>query len=401
MRTLLRATALALALVCTALILHLLTGQPLRWTLVGAAALSCVAIGALLVLRPRMPAAEAARWLDRRFNLHEQLSTALEIGPHAAGVGAYLYDQARLTLAGIRRQAAQQPFPWSELALTLSLGILLTGLLILADIGQNRIPPAAESLPPLVQPPPLTEEGVEGTLPPLLDQSAAPPESASGMTQMIGMDPAVLAALANALRNQSVTRPAAEALDQGDTQGAAQRLRELADRSGQLSTEARADLSAALREAARQIASADRELADQVEQSANELVGAPEQAAAGLERLASIIEQAGMSPPPAEPVRQPQGGGGGGAGQSALPINQRARDSKRLGVDGVPLELASDGPGDNPASGAADAAVGDGGSAGASGFVRSEPSRERIAIDDDPLRIPEDLRDVVQDYFSP
>jgi len=73
-----------------------------------------------------------------------------------------------------------------------------------------------------------------------------------------------------------------------------------------------------------------------------------------------------------------------------------------LGVDGVPLELESDGPGNTPTQGNPDGPTAPGGgSAGGGGFSSGSPSAAPVEIGDDPLRIPADLRDVVQDYFSP
>lgn len=403
-RVLLRATALALSLVCLALGAYLLTGQPLRWTLIGAAALTCIALGAALVLRPRMRAIEVARRLDRRFRLHEQLTTALEVGPQSEGAGAYLYDQARRTLAQIRREtAARQRFPWSELLLVVFLAVLMAGLAVLATIETEQLAASVEPLPALNRPPdPAGRFPQEPFQPPPGAQTSNSAEAASALAPGPG-DAAALAALADALRDQSLTRPAAEALDQGDVAGAAQQLRELAGQARQMSAEAHGDLSQALREAAAQAAPSNPGFADQVEQIADDLGAGEAQAAEALERLAQLVEQAGAGmqagQAPAEQAGQP-GASGGGAGQGSLPGQQRER-SQRLGVDGVPLELAGAGPGDVPAPGAADQAAGAGGPAGAGGFARGSPSSERIVVDADPLRIPGDLRDVVQDYFSP
>jgi len=404
-RVLLRATALALILVCLALGVHLFTGHSLRWTLVGAAALACIALGAALVLRPRLPAVEVARRLDRRFQLHEQLTTALEVGPQAEGAGAYLYDQARRTLAHIRRQiAARQRFPWSELALVISLTVLLAGLAALASIEADPLAMPVEPLPTLSRPPDPAERFPEEPYqPPPGAQAADGPGEAPVLAPGPG-NAAALAALADALRDQSLTRPVAEALDQGDAAGAARQLRDLAGQAGQMSAGARGDLSQALREAAGQLAPTSPGLADQVEQIADDLDAGGSQAAGALERLAELVEQAGAGTQqagqfPAEQTGQP-GANGGGAGQGSLPGAQRER-GQRLGVDGVPLELAGAGPGDAPAPGAADRSTGAGGPAGVGGFARGSPSSERIAVEADPLRIPGDLRDVVQDYFSP
>lgn len=409
-RMLLRASTLALSLVCLALGANLLLSVPLRWSWVGAVALLCIAGGAVLVLRPRMRAPEVARRLDRRFRLGEQLSTALEMGPQAEGVGAYLNEQARRTMAQIRRQVVtRQRFPWAELALVLALALLLAGMVVLSGIGQRPPDAAAEPLPPLaVAPDPNERFPEEPFQPPPGSQQAPGP---GDMAAPGPGDVAAAAALADALRDQSVTRPAAEALDQGDVAGAASSLRELADQAGQLSEDAREDLAEALREAAEQIEQTNPGLADQARQSADGLEQGPQEAAEALENLAGAVEQLGQGQQPgAGQQGQGEGGqgegqqqGGSGAGQGALPGEQRESTSAdRLGVEGVPLELESEGEGDTPAEGQPDGpASAGGGSSGSGDFSPGSQSGERVEIGDDPLRIPADLRDVVQDYFSP
>lgn len=405
-RVLLRASTLALAIVCLAIGLQLLSGAPLSWTWIGALALICIAGGALLVLRPRMRAPEVARRLDRRFRLGEQLSTALEVGPAPDGVGAYLHEQAKRTLTQIYRQvAARQRFPWAELALVLALAFLLVGMLVLTGIGGALPGATAEPLPPLVAPPDPSERFPEEPFQPPPGSEPAPgsePVPAPGPG-----DTAAAAALADALRDQSVTRPAAEALDQGDLGAAAQSLRELADQAGALSQQARSDLAEALREAAEQVEGANPALAEQLRQNADGIEQGGQQAAEALEDLAGAVEQLGQGQQPGQaPGEGASGGaegqGGGGAGQGSLPGEQRENStSDRLGVEGVPLELESDGPGNTPAEGDPDGPTSPGGGAGGSGFSSSNPSDAPVEIGDDPLRIPADLRDVVQDYFSP
>ncbi len=403
-RVLLRATSLALALVCLGLGLHLIFGLPLAWPWIASLALGCVAIGALLVLRPRMPAQAVARRIDRHFDLYEQLSTALEIDPQSEGVGAYLHNQAQQNLAQLRGQIrSRQHFAWTDLGMLLALLLLLLGMLALTGLGPTLPEVVAEPLPALVAAP-------EANPPPAAAEPAAlppPPAEQSEVAEASNSAPGAasnLAALAEALRDQSVTRPAAEALDQGDVEGAANRLRELAEQAGNLSAQARADLAQALREAASQIAANDANLAEQVQQSAANIDAGNPNPAQGLEELAEAIEQAGAGQPTQAGTDQNglAGSAGGGAGQSSLPGQQREGNRSRLEVEGVPLELKSEGPGTTPAQGAGEAETAQGGGTGAGGgFSRGSQSDERVAVDDDPLHIPADLRDVVQDYFSP
>jgi len=410
-RVLVRATVLGLSLVCLGVGAQLAFGWHVRWQWLAAAALGCIAGGAALLLRPRMSAREVARRLDRRFRLNEQLSTALELEPGAAGVGAYLDDQARRSIGQIRRYvAARQRFPWAEVALVFALVLALLGLLVIAGVAPAPPVSPAVPLPPLARPPdPVEELPAEPFQPPPGGQPA--PGAGEALVPAPGSQ-APIAALADALRDQSVTRPAAEALDRNDLGGAAQSLRELADQAAQLSDEARAELADALREAAQQLEAQRPGLAEQLRDSAAGLESGDDQAAAeALEGLAESIEQLGQ--PGGEqgqgqgqqPGQDAQGQGGdqgqgaGGAGEG-VGGEQRAQPTERLGVDGVPLELESGGAGDTPTTGRPD---GPDQGQGQGGFTQggAAPSGERVDVGDDPLRIPADLRDVVQDYFSP
>jgi hypothetical protein len=411
MRTLLRAGLLGLSLGCLGLGVSFFLGITieLRWLVI--IALICIAGGAIMLLRPRLRADEVARRLDRRFRLHEQLSTALELDAQPEGVGAYLNEQARLNLGRIRRHvAANRRLPWVELGLLLALLCLFFGLAIFGSV----LPPpsfgAAEPLPPIARPETVAEQFPEEPFQP--PGAQAGDEVGTSLVPGPG-DLAAVAAIADALRDQSVTRPAAEALDQGNTAGAAQSLREVADQAGQLSPEARADLADALRAAADQLAADRPDLAEQLQQSADGLQSGDNQAAAAaLEQLADTVQQLGQgdaSTAGAGPDGQPggqqasgegQNPGGGGAGQG-LAGEQREQPTQRLGVDGVPLELSGEGDGSLPTTGASDRPAE--GLSDRGGFERSGSSLsgEAVAADDDPLRIPADLRDVVQDYFSP
>jgi hypothetical protein len=407
-RTLLRAAWIGLSIWCIGLGARLLFSWdlPLEW--IGIASLGCLAVGAALILRPRMRPQEVARRLDRRFGLHEQLSTALELGAdEQRGVPAYLSEQSRRTIVQVRRFVnSKQRLPWPELITLLALALVIFGMLVLLGIGPLNLGRGALPLPPLVGP--LDSRPPDEPFNPPAGQQPGP---GPGETLVPGPgDQQVISALAEALRDQSVTRPAAEALDSGDLAGAAQQLRELADQAEQLSPAARQDLAEALREAASQIAQDNPEAAQQLSESADgiEQGGAP--AAEALEQLAEAVEQLGQQAgQPGEQQGQGQGQGqseggqegqgSGGAGQG-LAGEQREQRADRLNIDGVPLELESDGPGDTPTEGDAE---GGNAASGNGGFVQgsSNPDSGLVQAGDDPLSIPADLRDVVQDYFTP
>ncbi|HEU5104102.1 MAG TPA: hypothetical protein VFU22_34030, partial [Roseiflexaceae bacterium] len=254
-------------------------------------------------------------------------------------------------------------------------------------------------------------------------------------------DPGSLQALADALRDQGATRPAAEALDRGDLAGAAQSLRELADQAGQLSQAARDQLAEALESAADQIAGNNPQLADQLDRSADGLREGGQPAAEALDDLARAIEQLRTAPPeqsgqngqptPGEQAGQEgqpgqsgdgsQGGDqgqgqgqsdaqgegqgqgqGSGAGSGSGGEQRQAEPSDRLGVEGQPVPLESAGEGEVPAQASEERPSGPARPGGNGGFTQGGASSgERVQVGADPLRVPIDERDVVQDYFQP
>jgi hypothetical protein len=459
-RTLLRAATLAASIWCIGLGGHLLWGWPLRIDILGALALVAIGVGVLLLLRPRMSAQQAARRLDRRFHLDEQLATAIETvatKPPPDSVGARLVAQSGHTARLLsQRIARRQRPPWNELITLAMLLPVVLGLYILSGIGSLDIGASPLPLPPLVSPEdpalPFAEEpppqqqaqapggdpgaGTPGESGAPGQQPGAPGEQqAAGGQPSASGDPRTMEALADALRDQGATRPAADALDRGDPSGAAQQLRELADQADQLSQDAREDMADSLRDAADRIEANDPALADQLRDSADGLEQGGQDAAQALDDLARAIEdlqdgqqtaggsqgqpgQDGQGGEPGgqdgqggEPGDQPggqggqdgqggdggQAGGPGGAGSGAGEQRQ-SESSERLGVPGQPVPLETDGPGDVPAEPSDRPPTS---SEVVPGTTSGEASSDqRVQTGADPLRVPLDERDVVQDYFQ-
>ncbi len=413
LRTLLRSAWLGLSLFCLGLGANLLLNWDLSVALLLAVVLGCVALGGLLLLTRRMPPQDAARRLDERFELHEQLITALEVSQQEApeGVAARLLEQANTTTTQIQRYVNRQKRqPWVEMAALLAIALLAGGLFLIIDLTPPGPLPTAEALPQL-DPPPQSNDPAAQQPPPDANQGGSDQtEGQNGQAQVAqagGIDQASAAALADALRDQSVTRPAAEALDKGNTSDAAQVLRELADQAGELSDETRRDLADELRQAASEIEPGNPELADQIRESAYGMQQSEQSTAEAFENLADAVEQLDSSngqqtaqgqQNPSGQQQQGQSPGGGGAGNTP-PGEQREQpeSSERLGVDGVPLELESRGSG-QPTDGDAENST-----SGAGTFQAEQggqPDDATVQIGKDPLRIPAELRDVVQEYFS-
>ncbi len=428
-RALLRAAWLGVSIWCAGLGAHLVWGWPLRSNLLGAAALAVVGVGVALLLRPRLSARQAARRLDRRFHLDEQLATAVEVAasnPPPGSIAARLLAEAAHTSALIdRRLERRQRPPWHDLLTLALLGLVALGLAIVAGVGQPRLDAGTLPLPPLAEP---QDPAAQLPQEPRADQpgSAGQPgaEETGAAQPQAAADPQIIRALADALRDQGVTRAAAQALDRGDTAGAARELRALADQASQLSQATRDALADSLRAAADTIAPRNRDLAEQLNQSAAGLERGDQAAAQALDDLARAIEQLpsaprdveqagaqpeaggqapgspGDAPPSAgQPgAGQPQSGSGAGSGPGG---EQRPADtSGRLGVEGQPVPLESAGQGDIPAD--ASGPLQPGAGRPQPGFTQGDASSSRqVDVGADPLRVPMDERDVVQEYFQP
>lgn len=447
-RRLLRATWIGVCVWCIGLGAHLAWGWPLRLEILGALALAIIGIAVASLLRPKLSPREAARRLDRHFELNEQLATAVEVaaaGPRPGSVAAHLLAQSGQT-AGVLRQRImrRQRAPWSEVLALLAIGLVALGLWIMVGIGRPVLTGTPAPLPPLVNPQdptqqfaeePPAQNGQGQVLVPGQEGQAGTTGDPNVATGTTSGDPATLEALADALRDQGATRPAAEALDHGNVGDAAQELRELADQAGQLSQAARNDLANSLRDAADRIEPRNPELAEQLRDSADGLQNGGQAAARALEDLAEAIEQLqesqaanqgqGDQPGQGEQGQQGQGeqgqqgqegqgqgqgqeGQGQGQGQGSSPGSagdgsggeQRpAEPIERMGVEGQPLPLEASGPGQVPAQPsdrpptASDLTP---------GFTRGDSSdNQRVQSGADPLRVPLDERDIVQDYFAP
>ncbi|NJO00137.1 MAG: hypothetical protein HC875_41515, partial [Anaerolineales bacterium] len=196
----------------------------------------------------------AAR-LDRRLGLRARLITAFEVGQAAQKtnqpdnlVAERLLHESVNILIDLRRhiRALGRGF-WLELQALIAVAALLAAMLML-DALMPQLPNAT-----LVDLPAAWEEPkAEAVLPPDAELFPPPfaPEQQIQQTMSQEQTQQALEALADALRDQAVTRSIAEALDRGDLSGAAEGLRRLADQLGELSEQAQGELGQAMQEAA-------------------------------------------------------------------------------------------------------------------------------------------------------
>jgi hypothetical protein len=468
-RTLLRAAWVALCAWCIVVGASLVLRWEVDLAIAGAIALLVVGVALVRLLLTRaMPATAVARRFDRRFRLNEELATAVEVAsqnPPSGSLSAALLERSAHTLRLVRRQIrTRQAAPWSDVITLLALLLVAAGLFVMIGIGRPLPDAVEQPLPPLAgdagqppvdqpiddaprdQPPGLAgANGQPGDQPgdaqagagqgqgsgqSQAGQQAGDAAQAGDQGQANGQEQASappsperqreMDAVADALRDQGITRPAAEALDRGNASEAAQELRSLADSASQISPQTRGELADALRDAARQVEQTNPDLAQQLRDSARGLERGDNNAAQALEDLAQAIEsmqgpaqasqgqgdQSGgdQAGPSSGSGQQGQGqgdqpGSGGGAGNAGAAEQRPVQPAPRLGVDGKPVELGTEGPGAVPARPGDQATVASGGAIGAVSGGNSSSARD--ASGSDPLRVPADERDVVQEYFTP
>lgn len=415
----LRAVWIALAVWSLGL-LAVMLGVNLSPTLLLGAALVTLAACGLYAWISHPSLARLARGLDAHYNLGEQLATALEIArqPESNAVEARLVNETDALLVRMRRYFASEPIiPWREVETFGAVALLAFGLTIASGLTL----PTAESPIALPQlPPPTAPTAATQPTP-----TAEPVKQEQ--PQLSPQDQAAANAIADALRDNGATRSAADALAQGDTQGAARDLRRLADQADQLGEQARRDLAQGLRDAAGKLRESQPGVADQLEQEADGLQRGGQDAQQALEDLARTVENLGKGDQVAQgqqqnqgqpsdqngqqpgqqqgqQQRQPGGQAGSGAGNQ-LGGEQRGAQNGGTQAQGDTLPL----PEASNKSGPTTDATGPKGptvelQAGGTGSTQQgggNNSNQQISSAADPLSIPSEYRDVVEDYFSP
>ncbi len=378
---------------------------------------------------------KVARRLDRRLDLQARLVTAFEVSSPAKAtaqtenlVVQRLLQESVNTLIQLRRhvRAFGRSF-WIEMQALIAVAALL-GAMLMLDAFSLHLPQAT----PVELPPGWQEPQAEAVLPPDAQLFPPPFQPEPQIQQTLSQEQLqqALEALADALRDQAVTRSIAEALDRGDLAGAAGGLRRLADQLGQLSEQARGELGQSLQEAAERVGQNAPDLTNPLESGSTALgendVRAAQQA---LEQLAEAIESIQQTPQESAQVQpegsgqpqensqsqsgenqdgqnqsdQPEGAGSGAGGeQQGEGSDQPASEAERLAVEGQALELESDPPQEErvlqPAELGAEA--GDKRTED-SPFARQPANATTGDLGPDPLTYPWEKRDVIRRYFTP
>jgi hypothetical protein len=222
-----------------------------------------------------------ARVLDRSFGLHERLTTALDdlgLGVPAPGERApVVYLQmadAANAIAVLRGDRRLRPMiPVREIVLIVLAALILATLAFVRGLGGNlpqladaRVPPFTPAVERPADPEPSQAEIEAASNPPTVQQVLERSDRSSQARRD-------LQALASALADQAVTRPAAEQIARGDYDAAGDQLRQAASQAGDLSQNARSALSSDLQKAS-----------DAMQPKTNGLQEATQDAAAGLQK---------------------------------------------------------------------------------------------------------------------
>jgi hypothetical protein len=384
-----------------------------------------VAISSLLWLARPIRLQKMAYRLDRLLGSRAQLITAFEVSQvqqsqDSNPVAEHLIQDAVTLSVNVRRDVRTfgRGF-WLEMNALIAVAAVMGAMFIL-----DALAPSFPNATPLDLPPAGQEPRAEALNPP--DAQLQPPPLQPPPMLSPAQVQAALEALADALRDQAVTRGAAEAIDRGDLGAAAQELRRVADQLEELSENARQDLSEAMASAAEAMGGDVPGFSEPLRQGSQELSRANlPQAGQALEELAETLDrledgaavQEGTTGPTTgdqqsadsaaendEGNGNEQGSGdGAGAGEDGE-ANQGMGENleERLPIDGEPLELESDSELEDRVLQPAElGAESDGRRTTDSPFARQPLNATGEDLGADPLTYPWEKREVVRKYFTP
>jgi hypothetical protein len=254
-----------------------------------------------LFLRPRRR--RVAWMMDHTFNLHDRMTTAVEAletdappaGSRASMTYLQLADTANAAI-GLRRDPRfRLHLPARELSLAILAGLMLCALLFLRGIG-GHIPGAAETAVPIFVP--AADRQIAAETPNPEANPVAPPATVDEVNAKSARSNAAredLNAIADALDENAITQPAADAIRSGDYATAAQEIRDAASHADELSPESQATLADALDQAAASAQDSSPALADAASESADGLREGGTAAESSMRDLGDAVDLAGES----------------------------------------------------------------------------------------------------------
>ncbi len=401
---------------------YLLWGWQVHW-LVWLSLMLLVGVASFLWAMRPIPLEKMARRLDDLLGMRAQLVTALEVSQDTANPAnrpennpvteQLVQDTVNVTVVMRRQVNTFGRSFWLEMQALIAVAALL-GAMLLFDTLRPNIPQA----PPADLPSAGQEPTADQVIPPdpnLQQQSPQQQELSDSQLRNI------LKILADALRDQAVTRAVAEAIDRDDLGGAADELRRLADRLEELSSNAHQELGNSLQEAADKIGGDAPDITDPLQRGKQALdINNMPGASRALDDLAEVLDNLNENSPqsseaeagnesedagesqegePQEAAQEEGGGGGDGdGGSSNQPLDE---EEERLPIDGQPLELESEETEQRVLQASElDAEAGEE-TTEASPFTRQPLNAAGDELGPDPLTYPWEKRDVIRQYFSP
>ena len=292
---------LALLVGCLWLLIELLGGPALdtRGLLgVGIFFFICSVIVAAL---SRPSRAQIARMLDRSFGLQERISTALgnvgidipAEGERAAVTYLQMADAANAVTVTREHPAFRLRLPARELVMGVALGLAFAALAFargagggVPEVQTNVVPAFVPAAQRFVQPKPEPAPPDPQNVPSVAEAQKMVQDSLDNQQD--------LSTLADALSDHAVTRDAAQLIDQGKYNEAAEALRDVSTHSDQLSDSDRQDLANDLNQAASQMSEGNKTLSGATQQAADGLEQGGESANEGVRDLANAVEQSGQ-----------------------------------------------------------------------------------------------------------
>ena len=387
---------LGLAVACVLMLADVLRG-PVFDPVAAAVLAAPFLVGGLVMAALSKPSrARTARMLDRSFGLQERMATAIDdlgLGVPAPGMRApVVYLQmadAANALAVLRNDRRLRPgLPIREIVLAVLVALILATLTFLRGIGGGlpeteaaRVPPFTPAIERPAEPDPAAADLDTATIAPTIEDVLQRADRSAQARRE-------LQALAAALADHAVTRPAAEQIARGDYAEAGNRLRDAASQASDLSQGSREGLASDLDRAADAMQPETNGLEEATTDAAEGLRQGGQPAESELSDLAETVESAGRQVVPQgelaaqmRSAQQAEAEGGDSADAGANSQSGESRESSSQasssGDPGTGADAASTSDGSDSQSGqsgqqggvqegAADGQQGEGGEGGQS-----------------------------------
>lgn len=342
--------------------------------------------GILWSLRPINPK-KMTRRVDDVLDMKAQLITAYEVsdGPDpVANQGDNIVVQSLIqnsVNAAVELRQEIDLFDrsfWIEMRTLIAVAAVLGAMLVLDALTSNIPEAPPVQLPPAAQEPRANQIIPPPPPPPMPEiQEEAPPENQQSALEI----------LADALRDQAITRSISENIDRGDLHAAATDVRRLADRLDNLSEDARREFGDNMQEAADKIGDATPELTRPLEKGNQTLdAGDLRGAAEALEELAEVLDNLDDQDPPPEEQSDPP----------------EPPEEERLPGEGEDLELESDQDLEEKVLQPSELGEQDNqDTSDMPPFSRQPLNPPSDDLGPDPLTYPWEKRNIIRDYFTP